>query len=109
MWVVKWDRIRQQETSNDRPSHIGKQIGLGDCLQVSEANPQRISVKIMATAAEAVIGAVYVDGNLKAVPKVMDHLGIKDGGQIDLLPYWCAVALICGSLKQECCWHGQAR
>ena len=51
-------------------------------------NPQHISENIMATAVQAVLGAVFRDGGLPALERVMETLGLTiDADLVTLKPF----------------------
>ncbi|MCJ1439503.1 hypothetical protein MMC27_008897, partial [Xylographa pallens] len=73
-----WNAIRLQVSSNSNLSSTGLQFNIGSVLQGNPTNPQRVSEKIMATAVEAVLGAVFRDGGLTAVERVLETLGLTN-------------------------------
>jgi len=69
----------QGVASNHNLSLIGTRLGLEGLLQRSRTNPQPISGKMLATAVEAVLGAVYLDGGFDALGRIVNHLDLLDG------------------------------
>ncbi|PSN71944.1 ribonuclease III [Corynespora cassiicola Philippines] len=81
-----WDEIRKETVSDNALDHMGKMLGLDKCVLVTDLqllqNTQKLGWKSMATAVEALIGAVYLDASggdhgegLKVAARVMDGLG----------------------------------
>lgn len=74
----KWTKIRQKVITNDHLGSIGQDCQLDGCVQLGNGQTS-LSKKMMATAVEAVVGAVYLDGGeggLADVREVMQKLGI---------------------------------
>ena len=76
--AANWTAIRNNKSSNANLAMVGRKLGLGQCVQQSITNRVELSDKIMATAVEGVIGAVYLDTgkNLAAIESVMVTMGI---------------------------------
>ncbi|MCJ1294020.1 hypothetical protein MMC34_005577 [Xylographa carneopallida] len=72
----RWSKIRVDVSSNSSLHRTGVLFNIGSVLQGNPTNPQPISNVMMATAVEAVIGAVFRDGGLTAVERVMETLGL---------------------------------
>lgn len=60
---------------NGNLSQVGSQLGLGACINL---NPGTIAVsaRAMATAVEAILGAVHQDGGDAALARVMADIGL---------------------------------
>lgn len=72
-----WTRIQQDLVSQTALAARGFDLGLDSCVIKNAGHMTRISDRMMATALEAVIGAVFKDSgcNLEAVRAVMETLG----------------------------------
>jgi hypothetical protein len=71
-----WDsRIRQQLASNANQAKICEDHGLDQCIVPNPGN-ERVTESMMATALEAIIGAVHQDGGEEAVSRVLRRLGL---------------------------------
>jgi hypothetical protein len=71
-----WTGTRMRVSSNANLHAVGIAVGLHSCMHVNPKNPVSFSQKIMATAVEAVIGAVFLDGGLVAAKASMHVLGL---------------------------------
>jgi ribonuclease III len=71
-----WTDIRMRVSSNANLHAVGIAVGLNSCMHVNPRNPVYFSPKIMATAVEAVIGTVFLDGGLVATRTSMHVLGL---------------------------------
>lgn len=56
---------------------VGRLHGLHDCIEISSTNRQAISLRMMATTVEAIIGAVFLDGGSAAVHALLDTLNLR--------------------------------
>lgn len=70
-----WDQKRQQITSNANLAAVGNDRALEECIQLGNGQG-KVSMKMMATTVEAIIGAAYLDGGEAAARSVMQSLGI---------------------------------
>ena len=59
--TATWIGIRDATSSNDELSVFGHSLGLETFIQTNVTNVQEISPYMMATAVEAIVGAVYLD------------------------------------------------
>lgn len=66
-----WDDIRQSRLSNSALAALGTSLGLGSTIIAAPGLFGPPGEKMMATAMEAVLGAVYLDGGDDAVTRVM--------------------------------------
>ena len=70
-------RLRSQIANTQALAKIGKEIGLGDVLRLGRGESQNGGAQRagnLADALEAVIGAAYLDGGLKAAQKIFQKL-----------------------------------
>jgi ribonuclease-3 len=70
-------KLRSQVTSRQGLAEIGLNIGLGQYLQLGKGERQSGGEERpsnLADALEAILGAAYLDGRLKAVQKIFNHL-----------------------------------
>jgi ribonuclease III len=72
----KGDTKRQQLLSNDNLTSIGRKLGIEKLLVLSPG-ARWASDYMVATTMEAIIGAVYLDGGMKAVGQLMANLGLE--------------------------------
>ncbi|OAQ98330.1 hypothetical protein LLEC1_08056 [Akanthomyces lecanii] len=70
-----WTSIRNNVLSNDSLAKTGFDFGLDTCIN-THAGTTAVSKKMMATAVEAILGAVHLDGGDNALRRVMGHLGL---------------------------------
>jgi ribonuclease-3 len=74
---AQWTSMRNDLLSNDALARRAYQAGLDKCVITADSQPA-VSSKMVATALEAVIGAVYQDGGNDAVQRVMQSLKFFD-------------------------------
>ncbi|KAI8932423.1 hypothetical protein NX059_010609 [Plenodomus lindquistii] len=79
--VADWARVRRDILSNEGLARQGFALGLDVCVITNGGN-ERVSPNMMATAVEALFGAIYEDGGDDAAQSVMISLGLL---QHDLL------------------------
>lgn len=81
-YTATWTGIRDATSSNYELSVFGRRLGLQTCIQNSVTNMQEISPYMMATAVEAIVGAVYLDSgtDLKVVRSLLEAIGILTAG-----------------------------
>jgi dsRNA-specific ribonuclease len=72
----KGDTKRQQLLSNKNLTNIGRKLGI-EILLVLSPGARWASDYMVATMMEAIIGAVYLDGDMKAVEQLMANLGLE--------------------------------
>lgn len=73
--------LRSRFTNGATLARIGRDLALGDCLQLGrgeEASGGRKRSSNLTDAVEAVIGAVYLDGGYRAVSRLFLHLWADD-------------------------------
>ncbi|KAG5656817.1 hypothetical protein KAF25_010370 [Fusarium avenaceum] len=70
-----WTTLRHQLLGNDNLGGVGMRFGLDACINAN-GGTTRITFGMVATALEAVLGAVERDGGHDALASVMDHLGL---------------------------------
>lgn len=73
--IGQWTQIRTTILSNENLALVGIQMGLDGCLNL---NPGTVNISrdMMATAVEAILGAVHLDGGDHALASVMINLGL---------------------------------
>jgi ribonuclease-3 len=74
---AQWTSMRNELLSNDALARRAYKAGIDECVITADSNPA-VSPRMVATALEAVIGAVYQDGGNDAVQRVMQSLGFFD-------------------------------
>jgi ribonuclease-3 len=70
----EWSAIHRKKLSNVALNELGRQIGLEECVILNPGTAQ-VSRGKLATAVEAVLGAVYEDGGEEVLEGVMRSLG----------------------------------
>ena len=70
-----WTTIRNETVGNENLAAIGEEKGLQECV-VLNPGTHMVTPKVMATAVEAIIGAVFFDSGDAAVEPVLQTLGI---------------------------------
>lgn len=63
--------------SNANLDRIGREAGLDMFINTNPAQGRTISPVTMTATVEAVLGAVYLDGDMDAVKRVMEKLGLR--------------------------------
>lgn len=76
--LERFSGILSQVASNANLDRIGRQRGLERFVNCNPSQSQVVPLATMATTVEAILGAVYLDGNLKQVGEVMQTLGLDD-------------------------------
>ncbi|KAF2449677.1 hypothetical protein P171DRAFT_197645 [Karstenula rhodostoma CBS 690.94] len=71
-----WTNIRQRTLQNAALARLGNAIGLGTTIVASAGHFGPPGTIMMATAFEALLGAVYEDAGEHAVTRVMAHVGL---------------------------------
>ena len=76
--LVSWTETRKNVSGNDNLALVGKKLGLGELLRQHPRNVQDVSPGMLATAVEAVVGAVWLDSGMKMheVKVVMGRMGL---------------------------------
>jgi len=64
--------VRSALATNESLSSLGRRIGLEDCIIVEHQGAHLLGDITIATAVEALIAAVYLDGGDEALASVMD-------------------------------------
>lgn len=72
-----WDAIWQDKLSNSGLNEAGERLGLHSTIH-GELPSTPVSSKMMATAVEAIVGAVHLDGGDQAAYEVMIPMGLVD-------------------------------
>ncbi|KAH8694870.1 hypothetical protein BGW36DRAFT_462567 [Talaromyces proteolyticus] len=72
----QWTNIRNEILTNENLTRVGFQNGLDRCLTLNRGL-STVSPRMMATAVEAILGAVHRDGGDTALATVMDRLGLR--------------------------------
>ncbi|ORY55847.1 ribonuclease III domain-containing protein [Pseudomassariella vexata] len=71
----QWSAIRKDVLGNDNLAHVGFEHGLDKCV-VLNGGTYKVSKSMMATAVEAILGAVHKDGGNDGLVLVMRRLGL---------------------------------
>ena len=70
-------QILEEVTTNTNLNYVGKNLCLDQYVNRSgTGNSGSVAPKTMATTMEAILGAVYYDGGMDAVKKVMKTMGL---------------------------------
>jgi ribonuclease-3 len=69
-----WTQIRHDKCGNAALAMLGRGLGLNACV-IANPGSLVVSDKMVATAVEAVLGAVYLDGGEEEMERVMRGLG----------------------------------
>jgi len=100
----QWTKIRGDVLSNKNLAQVGEQHGLGKCINVN-GGTLVVSAGMIATAVEAILGAVHKDGGHDALAGVMDRLGLTGHALllsvisvVSLHPPWYTEQLLAYSL-----------
>ncbi|RYP93874.1 hypothetical protein DL770_000070 [Monosporascus sp. CRB-9-2] len=72
-----WTTIRGEVLGNKNLSQVGEEHGLDKCINVNGGTPT-VSTRMIATAVQAILGAVHKDGGHVAFAGVMDRLGLTE-------------------------------
>ncbi|KAF5618074.1 ribonuclease 3 [Fusarium tjaetaba] len=81
LWIKRglsnhcWTTIRGDLISNSNLARIGKERGLDKCINMNGGS-RPPSPAMVATAVEAILGAVQIDGGHEALARVINHLGL---------------------------------
>ncbi|RBA20587.1 hypothetical protein FPRO05_08034 [Fusarium proliferatum] len=89
--------LRRDLISNDKLTSVGRERGLHKCINMN-GGTTRVSSGMVATAVEAILGAVEMDGGRDALARVMKHLGLTEHallGSVKLFPFDNLTPLIC--------------
>lgn len=92
-----WTTLRRDLISNDNLTRVGRERGLHKCINMN-GGTTRVSSGMVATAVEAILGAVEMDGDRDALARVMKHLGLTEHallGSVKLFPFDNPTPLIC--------------
>ncbi|KAF2848432.1 ribonuclease III, partial [Plenodomus tracheiphilus IPT5] len=69
-----WTQIRHDKCGNGALARLGQSLDLHECI-ITNPGAQVVSDKMIATAIEALFGAVYLDGGEEELERVMRVLG----------------------------------
>ncbi|KAG5751493.1 hypothetical protein H9Q72_014428 [Fusarium xylarioides] len=92
-----WTTLRRDLISNDNLTRVGREHGLDKCINMN-GGTTRVSSGMVATALEAILGAVEIDGGRDALARVMKHLGLTEHallGSVKFFPLDNLTHLIC--------------
>ncbi|RKL51066.1 hypothetical protein BFJ72_g519 [Fusarium proliferatum] len=92
-----WTTLRRDLISNDNLTRVGRERGLHKCINMN-GGTTRVSSGMVATAVEAILGAVEMDGGRDALARVMRHLGLTEHallGSVKFFPLDKLIHLIC--------------
>ncbi len=64
-------RMRESFVNNGRLAEVAESLGLGPCLRVGKGG--KIVSKMLADGFEAVLGAAYLDGGMRAVASIVER------------------------------------
>lgn len=73
---ARFDQIRLEVGSNPNLDRIGRETGLVAFVSKNPSQGNAVSFATMTATVEAVIGAVYLDGDMTAVKRIMGTLGL---------------------------------
>ncbi|KAJ4360667.1 uncharacterized protein N0V89_001233 [Didymosphaeria variabile] len=82
-----WTLIRQDTLSNGSLASLGNLLGLAVTIIAAPGHEGMPGTVMMATAMEAILGAVYEDGGDAAVRHVMAHIGLNQQVVMSKYPY----------------------
>ena len=72
-----WTAMVQGDLSNKNFIQVGRLLGLDECIVLHASARNTASDKTVATAVEAILGAVHKDGGDAALDEVMTQLGLQ--------------------------------
>ncbi|KAF2832475.1 ribonuclease III [Ophiobolus disseminans] len=76
-----WTKMRLDKCGNSALVELGRELGLDKCV-ISNPGTTTVSDKMLATAVEAVLGAVYLDGEEGVLEGVLRGLGFGEHGYL---------------------------
>ncbi|RYP68737.1 hypothetical protein DL771_006467 [Monosporascus sp. 5C6A] len=79
-----WTTIRGEVLGNKNLSQVGEEHGLDKCINVNSGTIA-VSPGMIATAVQALLGAVHKDGGHDALVGVMDRLGLTEHALLSLV------------------------
>ncbi|EXL97317.1 hypothetical protein NOF04DRAFT_7285 [Fusarium oxysporum II5] len=87
LWINQdcWTTLRRDLISNDNLARVGRGHGLHKCINM-KGGTTRVSSGMVATAVEAILGAVENDGGRDALAWVMKHLGLTEHALLGSVP-----------------------
>ncbi|KAH7259066.1 uncharacterized protein BKA55DRAFT_536769 [Fusarium redolens] len=91
LWIKRglakhcWTTLRRDPNSNDNLAQVGMGHGLDRCINMN-GGTTRVSSGMVATAVEAILGAVDIDGGRDALARVMNHLGLTQHALLSWVP-----------------------
>ncbi|EXL66158.1 hypothetical protein FOPG_17648 [Fusarium oxysporum f. sp. conglutinans race 2 54008] len=90
IWVQRgldkhcWTMLRHDLISNENLARVGMEYGLHACINVNGGTVQ-VTPGMVATAVEAILGAVERDGGHDTLARVMAHLGLTQHALLSLI------------------------
>ncbi|KAF4441039.1 Ribonuclease 3 [Fusarium acutatum] len=91
LWIKRglsnhcWTTIRGDLISNSNLAKVRKERGLDKCINMNGGSGYT-SPAMVATAVEAILGAVEIDGGHEALARIMDHLGLTKHALLASVP-----------------------
>lgn len=73
--VGDWDTLRKDQLNNAPLSVIGRNARINQCI-IKSPGTKMVTDRMVATAVEAIAGAVYLDGGEAALTTLMRHLDL---------------------------------
>ncbi|EWY79919.1 hypothetical protein FOYG_16983 [Fusarium oxysporum NRRL 32931] len=92
VWVQRgldkhcWTMLRHDLISNENLARVGMEHGLDTCINVN-GGTVRVTPGMVATAVEAILGAVERDGGHGTLARVMAHLGLTQHALLSLVTF----------------------
>ncbi|KAI8401959.1 hypothetical protein FOFC_17264 [Fusarium oxysporum] len=92
IWVQRgldkhcWTMLRHDLISNENLARVGMEHGLDTCINVN-GGTVRVTPGMVATAVEAILGAVERDGGYDTLARVMAHLGLTQHALLSLVMF----------------------
>jgi len=74
--VGRFDQIRQEVASNANLNRVGRLHGIDQYINKNPSQRGAVPPGLMADTVEAILGAVWLDSDLKSVKRVMTTLGL---------------------------------
>ncbi|KAM0079882.1 hypothetical protein ACKRZS_007967 [Fusarium odoratissimum] len=99
LWIKRelpkhcWTTLRRDLISNDNLARVGRGHGLHKCINM-KGGTTRVSSGMVATAVEAILGAVENDGGRDALAWVMKHLGLTEHALLESVKFFFPLTVI---------------